>query len=451
MAPPPRSRIGSRTSWVASIGARRFRSRVAPHSEGLASGNCGSTWPPPPALFTRMCGPSSCSRANATSRSRSALSVTSVRTNRPRTSRAVSTPAWSSRSATTTVAPLAASRSANTRPVPAAAPVTIATLPSSSTGCSGREAETLRALHRLGAVAHVQLAVERAGVLLHGVWGEEQPLGDLLVGGARGHQREHLALPVRERSGGLLGAWREDRHPLADHAHGHGHVVRGPVLRDEARRTGRLGGLRRDPAGPGDQQYARAGRLAPDRLAQLRARLLAEEQVDERHVGLVAPGQLERLLHARRGQAAPDPRLLGEQEAKAPVHDVVVVHHEHPQVALGAHSAGSSSIGTTSRTRQSERSRPSGPNSTRAPRPSASTAARRRPMPVPREPRLAPSLRTSSRKVPSVCPTCTRTLVGSACLYAFRSASASTDWASGSTSSGTSTPSSHSSSSGRSL
>ena len=48
----------------------------------------------------------------------------------------------------------------------------------------GRQAEPLGALHRLGAVAHAELAVERARVLLHGVRREEEALGDLLVGRA---------------------------------------------------------------------------------------------------------------------------------------------------------------------------------------------------------------------------------------------------------------------------
>ena len=79
-------------------------------------------------------------------------------------------------------------------------------------------------------------------------------------------------------------------------------------------------------------------RLAPDRLAQLGARLLAEEEVHERHVRLVAARHLERLLDVRRGQAALHPGLLGQEQAEAPVDDVVVVHHEHAQVAVGAHS-----------------------------------------------------------------------------------------------------------------
>ena len=69
------------------------------------------------------------------------------------------------------------------------------------------------------------------------------------------------------------------------------------------------------------------------RIAVLRLgpRLVGQEQVDQRHVGLVRPGERQR-LGARAGlEEALDPRLLPEQHAKAPVHDVVVVHHQHPQ------------------------------------------------------------------------------------------------------------------------
>ena len=73
------------------------------------------------------------------------------------------------------------------------------------------------------------------------------------------------------------------------------------------------------------------------------------------------------------------------------------------------------------------------------------------PVPVVRMPGWTPSFRTSSTKVPFARPTRTLTSVGLACLSAFLSASASTDCASASTSAGTCTPSSQSSSSGRSL
>ena len=67
------------------------------------------------------------------------------------------------------------------------------------------------------------------------------------------------------------------------------------------------------------------------RARQLGPRLAGQEQVDERHVGLVGAGQSQR-LGARPGlEEALDPGLLAEQDAKTPVDDVVVVHHQHAQ------------------------------------------------------------------------------------------------------------------------
>ena len=53
---------------------------------------------------------------------------------------------------------------------------------------------------------------------------------------------------------------------------------------------------------------------------------------------------------------------------------------------------------------------------------------------------LTPSLATSSTNVPSSRLTRTVTSVSWACFWAFRTASASTDWASGSAVAGTSSP-----------
>jgi hypothetical protein len=47
------------------------------------------------------------------------------------------------------------------------------------------------------------------------------------------------------------------------------------------------------------------------------------------------PDELERLRPGARGQAALDPRLLTEQNAEPPLHDVVVVDHQHAKTALG--------------------------------------------------------------------------------------------------------------------
>ena len=105
------------------------------------------------------------------------------------------------------------------------------------------------------------------------------------------------------------------------------------------------------------------------------------------------------------------------------MHHVVVVHHQHAQVAGSGLIGRSSSSGTTSRTLHSP------PVAARTPRSAAALErlARRPaagPCPVPpRGPPLAPSLRTSSTKAPSVWHTRTRTELGSACLSAFRSAS----------------------------
>ena len=44
--------------------------------------------------------------------------------------------------------------------------------------------------------------------------------------------------------------------------------------------------------------------------------------------------KLERLGAGPRREAALDPRLLAEQHPEAPVHDVVVVDHEHAQLAI---------------------------------------------------------------------------------------------------------------------
>ena len=93
-------------------------------------------------------------------------------------------------------------------------------------------------------------------------------------------------------------------------------------------------------------------------LAHLGAGLLADEQVDERDVRPVATGELERLRARVGAHAALHPRLLGEHQPKAPVHDVVVVDDEHAQ-PLGRSArpqppaaSSASGIGTTRRTCQ---------------------------------------------------------------------------------------------------
>jgi hypothetical protein len=126
IAPPPRSAIGTRTSCVASMTARRFRSRVCSHFAGSAAGKHGSSMPP--ALLTRTpTGP-----VASTAAWTSAGSARSVRRNEPPVRSAITEPDLSSRSAMTTCMPSAASRSAIPAPIPAAPPVTRAVSPLSS-------------------------------------------------------------------------------------------------------------------------------------------------------------------------------------------------------------------------------------------------------------------------------------------------------------------------------
>jgi len=126
IAPPPRARIGARTSCVASMTARRFRSRVCSHFAGSAAGKHGSSMPP--ALLTRTpTGPAALTAARI-----SARLARSVRRNEPPIRSAMTGPDLPSRSAMTTCMPSAASRSAIPAPIPSAPPVTRAVIPLSS-------------------------------------------------------------------------------------------------------------------------------------------------------------------------------------------------------------------------------------------------------------------------------------------------------------------------------
>ena len=141
-----------------------------------------------------------------------------------------------------------------------------------------------------------------------------------------------LALGQRRAGGRLVGL--EDRHAEADHPHRAGDVGGGPVLGDEAGGAGGARGVRGDPAGPGDHQdVGRRDDLAQP-LADRRAGLLADEQVHERDVRLVALGHRQRLLGVARAQAALDPGLLAEHQPQPPVHDLVVVDDEHAQAPV---------------------------------------------------------------------------------------------------------------------
>src|SRR5436305_7071273 len=145
------------------------------------------------------------------------------------------------------------------------------------------------------------------------------------------------------------------------------------------------------------------------------------------------PCRRERLGARAGGQAALHPCLFAEQHAKAPVDDVVIVDDQHPQAPF--HQSDPCSSGTVSRTRQPPVT--AGPNSSSPPCWSASNAASRNPIPPSPDACRAPSLRTSSVNTSASRPTATPTREGSACLPTLRSASASTDCASGSRSGGT--------------
>ena len=138
IAPPPRSRIGARTSCVASMTARRFRSSARSHLARSASGKCGSSVPP--ALLTSTpTGPAASTAAWTPARS-----ARSVRTNEPPIRSAKSGPCLSSRSAMTTCMPSAASRSAIPAPIPSAPPVTSAVTPLSSMAALSVQAPTFQ-------------------------------------------------------------------------------------------------------------------------------------------------------------------------------------------------------------------------------------------------------------------------------------------------------------------
>src|SRR4030088_2877959 len=172
------------------------------------------------------------------------------------------------------------------------------------------------------------------------------------------------------------------------------------------------------------------GRALAQLLADVSPGLLADEQVDQSEVGLVAPRERVRLGSIARAQAALHPRLVGEHQTKAPVHHVVVVHHQHaqaPPVLLiqlllrRRERHQPSAHGTTRRTCQALG--PRGPNSSTPPAWIASTAARRRPMPGRRLTPSTPSLLTSITKLPSAMAVRTATRVGRAWRWALRIAS----------------------------
>ena len=176
---------------------------------------------------------------------------------------------------------------------------------------SGQQAEPLRALHCLGAVAHVELAIQRARVLLDRVRREVE-----LAPRSRGssHPPAIRASTSRSRLGerGLRARRRglvEERDPERDHPHGARDVRGRPVLRDEAAGPARGAPSRRRSG----RRRRSAARAAPARSVNRRSQTSgpdsrAEEEVDERDVGGVAAREVERLVAGARRQAALDPR-----------------------------------------------------------------------------------------------------------------------------------------------
>ena len=152
---------------------------------------------------------------------------------------------------------------------------------------------------------------------------------------------EHLALALgQRRAGGRLAAGRNT-------------VMPSPTIRTAPAMSAAGQSLETKPAAPAARAAVGEMRPAPEisstlrgrrrraqPLADLRARLLADEQVDERDVRLVALRQRERLVAVARAEAALHPRLLAEHEPQAPVDDLVVVDDEHAQARRSSRAGG---------------------------------------------------------------------------------------------------------------
>ena len=141
-----------------------------------------------------------------------------------------------------------------------------------------------------------------------------------------------------------------------------------------------------------------------------------------RSTSATSGGKLSAAAAAPRRRCAPPgsahPGLLAEQDAEAPVHDIVVVDDQHPQLAVGVEPAGGcaerSSLAPPGE-RPAGRAtspRPGAPKSTMPPCWSASNAARRRPIPGRGPPGATPSLRTSRLNVSSSPATTPRPATG---------------------------------------
>ena len=130
----------------------------------------------------------------------------------------------------------------------------------------------------------------------------------------------------------------EDLHAQRDHAHRLDHVGRAPVLGDEPRGARRRRDRARDRPGAGDQQHpGRAASALRSSCGQLGSRLArrGRGRPARRRAAAARPSSSASLRGGRSG-AALDPRLALEQQAKAPVDDVVVVDDEHPQREVAA-------------------------------------------------------------------------------------------------------------------
>ena len=156
--------------------------------------------------------------------------------------------------------------------------------------------------------------------------------------------------------------------------------------------------------------------------------------------GFMPPGRLERLLGIGGDDAALDPALAAEQDLEPPLDDGVVVDDQHPQRRARPLRPLPHDAGDVAR-RQHQADPPAVALAPELEHPAAlqrlvrgepqSEARARAELGPPR-----PSLRTSSAKAPSTLVIAIRTSVGRACFSALRSASPSTETASGSSPSG---------------
>src|SRR5262249_6513600 len=167
---------------------------------------------------------------------------------------------------------------------------------------SANKSQPLRLLDRFGAVAYAQFPVQRGRVFLHRMRGQVQLGGDLAVGGAGRDRLQYLAFAFGQGRPGRRLMRLEDGPAHPDRAHRLGDLDGRPVLGDEAGGAGRARRVGADAPGAGDQQHAAARVLRAQLLADLGARLLTDEQVDERDVRVVALRELQRLVVRARAQ-----------------------------------------------------------------------------------------------------------------------------------------------------